>query len=164
MLELSSLLMKTMCGISWASRNWNSGASVSARWTSGSQTTTATSATISAHCVSFQNSTDPGQSRKCQVSPRNSPVAAEISTLMLRLRASGEASPTVLPSFWLPRRSIAPQVCRSDSSKVVLPLKYGPTSAATRGAAGVVPGISTSFPGIPSLPCGRAEPAGAAVP
>jgi SAM-dependent methyltransferase len=78
---------------------------------------------LAGEAVRLARDTDPGQSRKCHCSPRNSADATETSVLMLRARASGDASPTVLCSFAVPRRCVAPQVNRSDSRSVVFPLR-----------------------------------------
>src|SRR3954447_2428092 len=56
---------------------------------------------------------------------------------MLRARASGVWSPTELPSRTLPRRLVVPLANSNDSSSVVLPDRYGPTRATTRGALGI---------------------------
>src|ERR1051325_6843827 len=56
---------------------------------------------------------------------------------MLRARASGAWSPTELPSRTLPRRLVVPLANSSASSSVVLPERYGPTRATTRGALGI---------------------------
>src|SRR3954471_12778493 len=56
---------------------------------------------------------------------------------MLRARASGVWSPTELPSRTLPRRLVVPLANSSASSRVVLPERYGPTRATTRGALGI---------------------------
>jgi len=117
----SILLTKIMCGIWCWSRKCSSGATVIARSITGSTTTTAASATISAFMVSWPNSIEPGQSRKVQLSPRNVVLAGVTCTLILRWRASGLESPTVLPSFAVPRRAIAPVTSSRLSSSVVLP-------------------------------------------
>ena len=112
-----------MWGILRSSRNLNSGASISALAVSASQTTIAASATISALCASWDSSTEPGQSRKVQRSPRNSVEAALTSTLILRARASAALSPTVLPSRAEPLRPTAPVAKSRLSSSVVLPVR-----------------------------------------
>src|SRR6266850_3424 len=66
-------------------------------------------------------------------------VATETSTLILWWRASLLASPTVLPASTVPWRWIAPVRARIASSKVVLPLWNGPTSAMHRGPVARVP-------------------------
>src|SRR6266849_2346361 len=66
-------------------------------------------------------------------------VATEISTLILWWRASLLASPTVLPASTVPWRWIAPVRARIASSRVVLPLWNGPTSAMHRGPVARVP-------------------------
>src|SRR3972149_5516927 len=60
-------------------------------------------------------------------------VAKVASTLILWLRASLLASPTVVPASTVPWRWIAPVRARIASSSVVLPLWNGPTSAMHRG-------------------------------
>lgn len=86
------------------------GDSISALLDSGSQTTMATSAAISAARDSCVNSTEPGQSMNVHSSSRNLVVAMFSSVLIWRARASSEESPTVLPSLTEPRRGIASQV------------------------------------------------------
>ena len=106
-----------------SSRNLKSGASVSALATSGSQTTTAASAAISAFWVSWVSSTEPGQSSRVQRSSRYSAEAALVSTVILRARASAALSPTLLPSLTEPLRVTAPAANSRLSSRVVLPLR-----------------------------------------
>src|SRR6201996_991445 len=60
-------------------------------------------------------------------------VAADISTLMWCSRDSLLASPTVVPVSTEPIRWVAPVCAKIASSKVVLPLWNGPTSAIHRG-------------------------------
>ena len=91
--------------------------------TAGSLTVMAASATIRAFWVSSASSTEPGQSSKVQRSPRNSAPATLTSTLMLRARASGALSPTLLPSRTEPLRVVAPVANSKLSSSVVLPLR-----------------------------------------
>src|SRR5260370_30444962 len=90
------------------------------------------------------SSTEPGQSRKVQLSPRYLAVAVLTSVDICRARASGVASPTMLASLTEPRRLVTPQAKRMASSSVVLPERYGPTSAAQRGAIGCLPLSVTS--------------------
>src|SRR3972149_4593274 len=66
-------------------------------------------------------------------------VAKVASTLILWLRASLLASPTVVPASTVPWRWMAPVRARIASSSVVLPLWNGPTSAMHRGPLGLVP-------------------------
>src|SRR5258705_13984898 len=66
-------------------------------------------------------------------------VATESSTLIKWWRASLLESPTVVPASTLPWRWIAPVRARIASSRVVLPLWKGPTSAMHRGPAALVP-------------------------
>src|SRR5262245_53962513 len=66
-------------------------------------------------------------------------VATEISTLIWWWRASLLASPTVFPASIVPWRWIAPVRARIASSRVVLPLWNGPTSAMHRGPEDRVP-------------------------
>src|SRR5215831_8066266 len=127
--------MKIICGILCRSRKRSSALIVSARSTSGSTTTTATSLTSNAPCASWSSSTEPGQSRIVQRSPRKLAFATLSSVDICRARASGEWSPTELPSRTLPRRLVLPPACSMASSKVVLPERYGPISAAQRGAS-----------------------------
>src|SRR5581483_2578816 len=61
------------------------------------------------------------------------------SVPMLRLRASGEPSPTDVPARVEPRRPMAPVAKRMLSSRDVLPERYGPHSATTRCAP--LPGL-----------------------
>src|SRR6516165_9200032 len=75
-------------------------------------------------------------------------VAAEISTLILWLRASLLASPTELPASTVPWRWIAPVRARIASRRVVLPLWNGPTSAMHRGPAARVPFSAISPPKV----------------
>jgi hypothetical protein len=132
---VSILLMNSTCGMSRSSRNLSSGDRVSARSAIGSTTTIAASATINALCASWENSIEPGQSRNTHGSPMKVAWAAVISMLIWRARASGAVSPTVVLSLMLPLRWIAPQACSRLSIKLVLPLRYGPTSATQRGVA-----------------------------
>src|SRR5215469_10620476 len=125
--------MKIMCGILCRSRKRSSALIVSARSTSGSTTSTATSLTSNAPCASWSSSTEPGQSRIVQRSPRKLALATLSSVDIWRARASGEWSPTELPSRTLPRRLVLPLACSIASSRVVLPERYGPISAAQRG-------------------------------
>src|SRR6476469_2328967 len=60
-------------------------------------------------------------------------VAADISTLMWCSRDSLLASPTVVPASTEPIRWVAPVCAKIASSKVVLLLWNGPTSAIHRG-------------------------------
>src|SRR5690242_16605671 len=73
---------------------------------------------------------------KVQLSSMNLAVATVGSTLICRDRAAGEESPTVVPSLADPLRGIAPVTQSRLSSSEVLPLRYGPTSAAQRGPDG----------------------------
>src|SRR5882757_2670984 len=66
-------------------------------------------------------------------------VATESSTLIRWWRASLLESPTVVPASTAPWRWIAPVRVRIASSRVVLPLWKGPTSAMHRGPAALVP-------------------------
>src|SRR6476469_10504561 len=66
-------------------------------------------------------------------------VAADISTLMWCSRDSLLASPTVVPASTEPIRWVAPVCAKIASSKVVLPLWNGPTSAIHRGPELLVP-------------------------
>src|SRR5579864_2706472 len=77
-------------------------------------------------------------------------VATVTSTLILWWRASLLASPTVLPASTVPWRATAPVRARIASSKVVLPLWNGPTSATQRGPAARVP--LPPFVAIENLP------------
>src|SRR6266851_3993492 len=66
-------------------------------------------------------------------------VATEISTLILWWRAFLLVSPTVFPASIVPWRWIAPVRVKIASSRVVLPLWNGPTSAMHLGPLGLVP-------------------------
>src|SRR5947207_12382284 len=126
-----------MCGIWCRLRKRSSALTVTARSTSGSQTTTTTSATSIACCASYSSSTLPGQSRNVQGSSRKVALATFISVDIWRARASAEWSPTELPSRTLPRRLVVPLADSIASSRLVLPERYGPTSATQRGALGI---------------------------
>src|SRR6185503_1256863 len=138
----SILFRNSTCGMLRSVTSLNSGASVMARSTDGSNTMTATSATISALMDSWNSSIEPGQSMNVHLSPRYSQCAAESSVLICRLRASAVKSPTEFFSLVEPLRGIAPQTDSSDSSSVVLPLRYGPTRAAQRGPADEFPAMT----------------------
>src|SRR5712672_3533077 len=129
--------MKIMCGIACRLRKRNSALTVTARSTSGSQTMTTTSATSIACCASYNSSTLPGQSRIVQGSSRKVVLATLISVDIWRARASAAWSPTELPSRTLPCRLVVPLANSIPSSKLVLPDRYGPTSATQRGALGI---------------------------
>src|SRR6266702_3560898 len=126
-----------MCGMSWRLKKRRSALTVIARSTSGSHTTTTTSATSIACCASYKSSTEPGQSRIVHGSPRKVALATLISVDIWRARASAAWSPTELPSRTLPRRLVVPLANNMASSNVVLPDRYGPTSATQRGALGI---------------------------
>src|SRR3977135_1880757 len=129
--------MKIMCGIACRLRKRNSALTVTARSTSGSQTMTTTSATSIACCASYNSSTLPGQSRIVQGSSRKVVLATLISVDIWRARASAAWSPTELPSRTLPCRLVVPLANSIPSSRLVLPDRYGPTSATQRGALGI---------------------------
>src|SRR5207302_10826761 len=126
-----------MCGMSWRERKRRSALTVIARSTSGSHTTTTTSATSIACCASYNSSTEPGQSRIVHGSPRKVALATLISVDIWRARASAAWSPTELPSRTLPCRLVVPLANSMASSRLVLPDRYGPTSATQRGALGI---------------------------
>src|SRR5579872_58683 len=140
----SILLTKIMCGTWRSSRNLSSGDSARTRSGTASHTTTATSAASIAICASVASSTDPGQSRKNQRSPRYVACAGLISVDICRARASGAESPTVVWSFWVPRRWMVSAAKRRDSRRVVLPDRYGPTRAATRGPPALSPMVASA--------------------
>src|SRR6266446_8237130 len=146
-----------MCGMSWRLKNRKSALTVIARSTSGSHTTTTTSATSIACCASYNSSTEPGQSRIVHGSPRKVALATLSSVDMLRARASAAWSPTELPSRTLPRRLVVPLANNSASSNVVLPDRYGPTSATQRGALGIE--ILHYNPGLAALRRGHSTSA-----
>src|SRR2546428_1546409 len=126
-----------MWGMPWRLRNRNSALTVTARSASGSHTTTTVSATSIACCASYNSSTEPGQSRIVQGSPRKVALATLISVDIWRARASAAWSQTALPSRTLPRRPVVPLANSMASSRLVLPDRYGPTSATQRGALGI---------------------------
>src|SRR2546428_2521614 len=126
-----------MWGMPWRLRNRNSALTVTARSASGSHTTTTVSATSIACCASYNSSTEPGQSRIVQGSPRKVALATLISVDIWRARASAAWSPTELPSRTLPCRLVVPLANSMASSRLVLPDRYGPTSATQRGALGI---------------------------
>jgi hypothetical protein len=116
----------------------------------GLATTTAKSTPASAPSASKANSIEPGQSRKVMVSPMKSVSAILTSTLIWWARASGEASPIVFPSPIVPCRLIAPVRANIASSRVVLPLANGPTSAMHLGPATLsLPSAMTVPPAVP---------------
>ena len=120
---LSILLIKIIYGMPFSSKSSSKRVTANTFAAPGSQTTMAESAIDKFTCVSRINSTDPGVSRKVHSSPRYSVVATFTSTLILRALASGELSPTVLPSVTFPFRPVAPQRFKILSSRVVLPLR-----------------------------------------
>src|SRR5947208_11737311 len=72
-----------------------------------------------------------------QGSSRKVALATLISVDICRARASAAWSPTELPSRTLPCRPVVPLANSIASSRLVLPDKYGPTSATQRGALGI---------------------------
>src|SRR3989304_8825245 len=84
-------------------------------------------------------------------------VAKVASTLILWLRASLLASPTVVPASVVPCRCTAPVRARIASKRGVLPLWNGPTSAMHRGPLGFAPfvPINTSLAGREVGPLSR---------
>ena len=95
---------------------------VQTRARSGVQTMTARSTPMSALAVSAKNSIDPGQSSTVMRRSRYENEAVLTSTLDWRARASSDQSPTVLPSWTLPLRPIAPETDSMLSRSVVFPL------------------------------------------
>src|ERR1700751_925163 len=85
-------------------------------------------------------------------------VAAVRPTPILWGRASGLASPTEVPASTLPERGMAPVRANIASSRVVLPLWKGPTSAMHRGPRGLL----TSCPISPPPSCGARPVIGSA--
>src|SRR5438105_5396345 len=72
-----------------------------------------------------------------QGSSRKVALATLISVDIWRARASAAWSPTELPSRTLPCRLVVPLAKSMASSRLVLPDRYGPTSATQRGALGI---------------------------
>ena len=150
---LSILLRNRMRGMPLSSRflrmTWSAGIFFS----SASATTTARSTPASTGSASKANSIEPGQSMNVMRSPMKSVSATLTSTLIWWARASGEASPTVLPSPVVPWRVTAPVRARIASSSEVLPLANGPTSAMHRGPAILPPFVPFVDMALPPHGC-----------
>ena len=101
-LAASILLMNRKRGMSASSSSRSTSSSAGILRSSASQTTTAASQAGITVRMSCANSTEPGQSTKVKVSPRNLQVATFGSTLIAWARASALASPTMLPVVGAP--------------------------------------------------------------
>ena len=99
--------------------------------------------------VSPSSSTEPGQSISAQSSSMNRQEATDISVEMPRARASGAASPTVLRSFAVPRRSVAPAAMQQRFEQRGLARAMRPDDGGASGKAGCLAHL------FPPLGCGR---------